>query len=295
MASCYPVVDMHKVPLAVFGFKDDIVVARAAARHFGVRPHIITERHYPYGELSVRIHATIPARAVVAASIDERPQSLFRTLVLAHALRGAGTRRIDLVAPWIAYGRQDKRSHDGTGAGLALAGLLAQSFDRIVTLDAHSASFRRAFRGRLTNILPDPRPSGYTPTLVVAPDRGSRDRARATATTLGVPDITLEKKRSSSDVRTAFVRPTDRTRAHGAAALLVDDMADTGDTLIAAIRTLRSAEVSSVLVQVTHAFDLAKLRARLRAHHAGVHAVMDHSRGTVDPRQLALLLETIHA
>lgn len=284
----------RRTKAAVFGFRDQTPIVRSLGRTLRYPARMVADGRYPSGELALRIKGPIPARAIVAAVVGERDSSVLRTLFLAHSLRDAGAKRVELVAPWIAYGRQDRRVPESEGVGLALGRLFAASFDRIVTLDAHSPAFIRSFRSRLGNVLPDPEIMGPRPDVVVAPDKGARTRAERVARHFHAPLIVLKKERTRTGKRSVFARVRDHRFVTNAAALIVDDMADTGGTLVAAVRSLRGADVRSVRVFVTHAFHLANLRTHLKRQHVtDVRTAFDHAGERVDGILLARLARSL--
>lgn len=266
------------VPMQVVGFRTDAAFVRAAARKLGVRASFAETSSYPSGEASVRSPISVARRVVVAADAGEEPSSFFRLLLLAEALRSSGARRLTLFAPWIAYGRQDRPSRPGESpAGLVVARSLASAFDRIVTLDAHSERFRKAFRRRLVNVLPDPGDPSLDPSrydLVAAPDRGAVVRAKRFADAFDLPLLAIGKRRVGKTVVAETAEPV---RLDGLRVLLVDDMADSGLTLIAAAKLLRASGARAVDAYVTHAFDLRDLRRRCAPCVGRIETGYDHA------------------
>jgi len=207
---------------------------------------------YPAGELYIVLPKSVPKHATVAMDIGEDPADLFRAVVMADGLRLHGAKRVTLLAPWIAYGRQDRIDAQGhAAAGLAVARALSKAFDRIVTLDAHSKLFRDAFGRKLENIQPKPLKSDlpFAPDLVVAPDAGAATRASFQARRFGVPYLVLKKVREGQKVR---VTMADKMSLKDSKILLVDDMVDSGGTLTAAADVLRKAGAKRIAALVSH-------------------------------------------
>lgn len=272
---------------SVVGFKDEAPLVKRVAKLLDVKPSFVRQGKYRAGEMKL-VGPAKPAReAVVAACVTESPESLLRVLSLAHELRHAGAKHLTLLAPWIAYGRQDRATHPGEEPmGLMVGKLLSSMFDRIVTLDAHSPAFVESFKGRLVNVLPWMALQAGGVDLVAAPDHGAIERASLAADALGVPFIVVEKKRSGKKT-TAKLQPG--TRVKGAHILMVDDMADSGGTLKAAARALKKAGASRVEAVVSHAFDASVLRKALALETESVKAYYDHDK---EPTEVALALLT---
>lgn len=282
---------MARNNLVVIGFKDEAALVRSAARRLRARPVFAVESRFRAGEISVSESAGHAKRIVIVANITEEASSLFRVLLLAAAARTAGATRVELLAPWIAYGRQDRAASSGEApAGIILANLLSHAFDRIVTLDAHSDAFIRAFRGRLVNALPGPK-KGMNVDLAVAPDHGAKDRAKRMAKLLGVPFAVIDKQREGDAITSHLA--IRESLVQGARVLLVDDIADSGGTLEAAACVLKSAGARSVSALIKHTVDLRALKSRLRPNVSNVMSVFDHKTNTLDPASLGGLVDAM--
>jgi ribose-phosphate pyrophosphokinase len=211
------------------------------------------------------------------------PSFFFRALSAAVLLREAGFKRLTLVAPFIAYGRQDRAVAPGEApVGRMLGEHLSQSFDRVVTLDAHSFEFTHSFGGKLHSLLPIPAKEifSFEPTYIAAPDQGATRRAKAFAAAYKLPSITLQKKRAGRSVRVSLPR---RKSFHRQRVLLVDDMADSGQTLYEARDLFLGLGAVSVGVYVTHLIDNPKRPAGFRKDFAAVIAAYDHKRKRLAP------------
>lgn len=263
------------------GFKDEKRLVEAVAKAHGEKPFFAEVGFYRAGEMRVSSPAKASAKVSVVSDINEDPSSLFRVLLLAEALRRAGVKKLTLVAPWIAYGRQDRVTKKGESpAGLVVARSLASAFDRIVTLDAHSPEFMKFFGGKLKNVLPLARvlpPAFRDMDVVVAPDQGAIGRARALATSLGVGYAVVRKNRLANGVK-SFMAKADENKVQDKRILLVDDMTDSGATLAAAADVCRKAGAVSVKAAVTHAMDLDGLKRQQSKKFDGLFAGYDHQK-----------------
>jgi ribose-phosphate pyrophosphokinase len=282
---------MARNKLVVIGFKDEAALVRSAARKLRARSVFAVESKFRAGEISVSESAGRARRVIVVSNVTEAPSSLFRILLLASAARTAGAQRVELLAPWIAYGRQDRPTATGEApAGIILAKLLSHSFDRIVTLDAHSDAFMRAFRGRLVDVL-QPMPSKRSFDLVVAPDRGAKTRAAHMAKLLRVPCIVIDKRRDGEKI-TSRLAVRERL-IKDVRVLLVDDIADSGGTLEAAACVLKTAGARSVSALLTHTVDLRALNKRLRPNVSDVSSFFDHATNKLQTSALEGLIDAM--
>jgi len=276
----------------VVGFKDEAGMVREFAKRFKAAISIVQAGKYRAGEMKLSGPAKSPRHVVVVANVWENPESLFRVLLLSHELRHAGAKKVDLVAPWIAYGRQDRATRPGEEpAGLMVGRLLSAMFDKIVTLDAHSQEFRDGFKGKLTNVIPwKDLESKDEFDLVAAPDEGATSRASYAAESLGVPFIVIEKVRHGKNVKSKLPAGT---KAKGARILLVDDMADSGSTLKAAAVALKKAGARSIAATVAHAFDLCRLSRITKKDIREIDCFFDHATGTIAGDALKSLADAV--
>ena len=112
----------------------------AAASGLDLRP---MQRHcFPDGELKLTLPVDgagqLPARAVLLRSLYQPNDKLVELLLAARAARGLGVRHLTLVAPYLAYMRQDIAFHPGEAVSQRIVGpFLASLFDAVVTVDPH--------------------------------------------------------------------------------------------------------------------------------------------------------------
>jgi len=263
----------------VIGFTNEHGLVQAFVKVLKTKAAWAKVESFRAGEMRVTGPVKAPREVTVVSNVTEDPSTLFRLSLLAQALRAAGCKHIKLIAPWIAYGRQDRATKKGESpAGLVVSRLLSQTFDKIVTLDAHSPAFIKSFKGKLKNVLPIKAllPSALNDlTLIAAPDQGAAERARDFAKHLRVPCVVMEKVRTGEKVKARILGKT--SAVAGARVLLVDDMADSGKTLAAAANTLYKNGAADVQALVTHSFDLKHLNKRLVLDCVRVWSVYDHA------------------
>lgn len=277
----------------VFGFRDEKTLVRTVADALGFDERFIIEDAYDGGERFYHAKTAKADRAYVVADIMPDPSFFFRVLAAATLLKEAGYKRVSLVAPFIAYGRQDRAVSPGEAPlGRMIGDTLSRHFDEIVTLDAHSRDFIDTFRGRLTSVysVPPKNTFSFQPTYVVAPDKGAVGRARAFAAAYRLPVLALSKKRFG---RRVHVMLPNRKSLFGQRALLVDDMADSGATLFEADELLHRLGVETVGVSVTHLIDNKKRPRTFAKDFADVVVAYDHRTGCIEPWALRPLLRAL--
>jgi len=269
--------------LSVIGFREEAPFVRGIAKLYGTEPQFVRSKTYRAGEWTVFTPARVGRKTVVVGNAWEDPRRMFQLALLLHAVREAGAKHVTLVAPWIAYGRQDRPAKRGdTAAGEVMANLLVSTkVDRILTLDAHSPLFRSFFLGRLVSIHPTDaivvEAKRAKITAVAAPDLGAKDRARLVAKKLHVPVIVVAKRRLGPG-RVESRLQSGKPKGHRI--LLVDDIVDSGGTLFEAAKVLKKNGAKSVMAYVSHAVDLATAARNGKKHGlTWVKAAFDHRTG----------------
>jgi ribose-phosphate pyrophosphokinase len=178
-------------------------------------------------------------------------------LLLAHTLKKEGANRITGILPYIAYSREDKIK-PGQSLATAWVGALlkASAFDEIWVVDLHSEHDKELFSVPLESLSPAAifgeclGKSELTGASFVAPDEGAVPRCEAVRSAAGRTsgDIAyFEKRRTASGI--VHHNLTGRV---GRCAVIVDDILDTGATLVSACERLVTAGAEEIYICVTH-------------------------------------------
>ena len=210
------------------------------------------------GELRVDVDTPVRGeRCLVLGTIAPPDTRLTSTLLLAHTLRKEGAREVIGVLPYLAYSRQDKNK-PGESLAAAWIGTVmrASGFDRLITIDVHSAEDQRLLALPLCSLSPAGifadalRANGLEQATIIAPDEGAVARCEATRAAAGLSKESIphfEKRRTDSGIHHS--RFAGEVGAH---AVLIDDILDTGATLISASQRLLCAGVEDIQIMVTH-------------------------------------------
>jgi ribose-phosphate pyrophosphokinase len=236
----------------------------------------LEHRRFPDGETYLRLRSAPAGREVVLVCTLADPDAKFLPLAFAaQAARAQGAARITLVAPYLAYMRQDKAFRPGEAVtSTAFAGLVSRVVDRLVTIDPHLHR-----HGSLSEIYSIPAaPLHAAPLiaewiagnvaepLIVGPDQESAQWAQAIAG--AAPSVVLEKDRRGD--RDVAIRLPDLARWRGRAPVLVDDIASSGRTLIEACRGLEAQGFGKPVCIVVHPIFAGDSYAQLSAAAACV-------------------------
>lgn len=222
-------------------------MAGAIASRGGAELGRLETRRFPDEEAYVRIASDVRGRQVDILCTLARPDPQLMSLILAaEAARDLGAAGVHLVAPYLAYMRQDARFNDGEAiSSVTFARLLSQSFDSLVTVDPHlhrRASLSEIFTiptrvAHAAPLLADWIRDKVVEPLVIGPDIESEQWTSAVAVRAGAPYAVLAKRRLG-DRRVEIATP-DLSAWEGRRPVLVDDIISSGRTMIEACRQLR--------------------------------------------------------
>lgn len=248
-------------PFLVVGLPDaGALPAQLAAQLRCDRSDLALHR-FPDGECLVRLDADVQGRCVVfAGSLDHPDGKTLPLLFAADAARELGAARVGLVAPYLAYMRQDHRFHAGEAVtSRSYARLLSGALEFLVTVDPHLHRWHS-----LGEIYPIPtRAVAAAPAiaqwlrrevaapLLVGPDEESGQWVAEVARLCGAPWTVMAKQRHGD--RDVAVKMTGGSSWPGRTPVLLDDIGSSGQTLVAALQVLREAGFSQPVCIVVHA------------------------------------------
>jgi ribose-phosphate pyrophosphokinase len=204
----------------------------------------------------------------IIASVLPATESLFDLLALHRLLRENGAAKIDLIVPYLGYARQDRSDGKGTaGIGVMVTELLRQTkASRLIVCDIHSERIRKALGPSTVELSALPfiaaAVAKHSPAVIVAPDAGSVLRAKCLAELLTPhPEIAvIDKVRPRPNVAVAKCL---RGNVLGKSVLIIDDMIDTGGTLVEAIKLILEKGAATIRLAATHGVFSDGARKRL--------------------------------
>ena len=250
---------MYRTPLLLH-FAEDQASATDIARAAGFNQAAIDRHRFPDGELKLRLPATLPERIVILRTLNQPNEKLVELLLVARTARTLGAKHVTLVAPYLAYMRQDIAFQPGEIISQRVVGrFLAELFDAVITVDPHLhrvATLEEAVPVPQATVLSgapllaDLIAKHYPRPLLVGPDEESAQWVAQAANRHGFEHAVCHKVRHGDrDVQIALPD----TPVSGRNVVLLDDVASSGHTLAGAARLLLAAGATSVDVAVTHA------------------------------------------
>ncbi len=220
---------------------------------------------FPDGEVEVKIEENVRGADCFIIQPTSYPanDNLMEMLLMMDALRRASADRITVVLPYYGYSRQDRKAEPRVPISAKLVANLIQAAgaDRVLTMDLHAGQIQGFFDIPVDHLYTNPVILDYfkkksfvqeepDKLVVVSPDAGGVERARAFAKRLDA-DLAIVDKRRLSPREAAVMNIVGDV--NGKNAILIDDIVDTAGTLCKAVEALRRAGAKSVYAGAAHA------------------------------------------
>ena len=241
-------------------FEDEIASATRIGQCAGLDIQLIKRHRFPDGELKLRLPALLPPQVIVLRSLQQPNEKLVELLLAAQTARTLGAQHLTLVAPYLAYMRQDIAFEPGEAVSQRLVGnFLATLFDALITVDPHLhrvASLQEAVPVAQAIVLSgapllsDLIAARRSKPLLLGPDAESAQWVAVAAARHGFDHAVCQKVRHGD--HTVQLELPD-VAITGRPVVLIDDVASTGQTVAQAAHLLLAAGAASVDVAVTHA------------------------------------------
>ncbi|MBM4352000.1 MAG: ribose-phosphate pyrophosphokinase [Deltaproteobacteria bacterium] len=244
--------------LKIFTGNSNIHLVEEIARDLGTAMGKSMVKNFSDGEINVEINESVRGMDVFVVQSICHPvnNNLMELLILIDALKRASAERITAVLPYYGYARQDRKvSPRAPISAKLLADLITTAgASRILTVDLHAGQIQGFFNIPVDHLFAAPVLLEYLKKLkndlvIVAPDAGGVERARAYAKRLNTSLAIIDKRREGPNVSQVMNIIGD---VEGMIAILVDDLVDTGGTLARAAYALMEKGAKTVYACCTH-------------------------------------------
>ena len=239
--------------VTVFAFTENDTLAKSVASQIHADFGLVHVHRFPDQECCVRIKPDdVTDVCIVFASLYEPDTKSLPLIFLSETLRDYGAERIILVAPYLAYMRQDKRFNEGEGiTAQYYARLISKYFDALLTIDPHLHrihNLNEVYSIPVKVLHAAPVVANWIKenikqALLIGPDSESKQWVSELAQRAGVPYVVLEKIRHSD--RDVSVSVPEIEKWRGLQPVLFDDIISTGKTMIETIKHLKNAGMKS--------------------------------------------------
>lgn len=256
--------------LKIFSGNAHRVLAREICARLRVPLGGARVERFPDGEVRLQIRENVRGADVFLIQPTCRPvnENLMELLIMLDAFRRASARRITAVIPYYGYARQDRKDRPRVPISSKLVAdlLTSAGANRVLALDLHAGQIQGYFNIPVDHLFATPVTVDYFRRLklknvvVVSPDPGGVERARAFAKKLRAPLAIIDKRRQNARV-VEFMNVIGDVS--GKACLIVDDIIDTGGTLLRGVKALKDMGARKVYACCTHGVFASDAIARI--------------------------------
>lgn len=245
--------------LLIFSGNANRPLAEAIAKYLEIPLGQANVGTFSDGETTVEIGENVRGRDsfVIQSTCTPTNHNLVELLIIIDALRRASANQIIAVLPYYGYGRQDRKVAPRTPITSKLVAdlLTAAGSTRVLSLDLHAGQIQGFFNIPFDHLyaspvlLEDIKLRYPTPPVIVSPDAGGTERARAYSKRLGSTIAMIDKRRPRPNVSEIMNVVGDVKNQD---ALIVDDLIDTGGTLAQAAKAVMEKGAKRVSAYATH-------------------------------------------
>jgi ribose-phosphate pyrophosphokinase len=256
----------------LMSFPADAALASTIAPLLQARLAPVAWRHFPDGESLVTVDDALAGADVAILASLRSPDALALPLrFAAQTAREFGARSVGLIAPYLAYMRQDTRFHPGEAVSTPLfARFLEEAFEWVVTVDPHLHRVERLqsiYRIPVSHVSATPAVVRWIAETVpdavlIGPDSESEQWVAGIAAESGMPYQVLAKERHGDyDVRVSLPNPA---AVAGRTPVLIDDIVSSGHTILETLAHLRRLSLPPPLLVAIHPVFAGDAYARLQ-------------------------------
>ena len=249
------------VLMKILSGTSNLSLSRSIARQLKLKLVNTNIKNFADGEVYVEINENIRGNSVFVIQSTSTPanDNLMELLLCIDALRRSSAKNITAVIPYFGYARQDRKVVPRTSISAKLVSNLITNAgaSRIVTVDLHSGQIQGFFDIPVDNLFTTPLFTRYIKKnlknknlICVSPDVGGVQRTRGLATKINV-DLAIIDKRRSQPGKSQVMRIIGNVQ--NKECIIVDDIIDSGGTIVNAVDALIREGAKSVYVFVTHA------------------------------------------
>jgi len=228
-------------------------------------------KRFSDGEINVQVGESVRGKDVFIIQPTCAPSNdnLMELLILADALKRSSASSINAVVPYFGYARQDRKAAPRVPITAKLVANMLQTagINRVITMDLHAGQIQGFFDIPVDNLYGSIvfsdyfRSQNFANPIIASPDIGGVARARSFAKSAGLDIVIVDKRREKANESEVMNIIGD---VSGKDVILIDDMIDTGGTIVKASRVFKERGATSVMAFCTHAVLSGKAYENLR-------------------------------
>lgn len=245
--------------MKLFGGTSNPELTREVCDYLEIEPGKIAAKTFSDGETQVEIHENIRGGDIFVLQSTCTPvnDNLMQLLIMMDALRRASAERITAIIPYYGYCRQDRKVKPRVPISAKLVAdlITTAGANRVVSMDLHAGQIQGYFNIPVDNLFAAPlllkhiRTHFENDLVIVSPDAGGVERARAFAKRLAASLAIIDKRRDAPNTAEAM---NIIGEVKGKTAVVLDDMVDTAGTLTQAAVALKEKGASKIHACCTH-------------------------------------------
>ncbi|NLD50861.1 MAG: ribose-phosphate diphosphokinase [Clostridiaceae bacterium] len=253
--------NLHGKDIKIFAGNSNRELAEEIAEKIGLPIGLANVRKFSDGECAININEVVRGSDVfiIQSTCSPVNDNMMELLIIIDALKRASAGRITAVMPYFGYARQDRkaRARDPISAKLVANLLTTAGADRVLTMDLHAPQLQGFFDIPVDHLLGVSILANYfkekfndtSDVVVVSPDVGSVSRSRKFAEKLDIPLAIIDKRRPKANVSEIMNIIGD---VNNKRVILLDDIIDTGGTIVNAANALSEIGAKEVYACCTH-------------------------------------------
>lgn len=262
------IIDGKKIQ--IFTLSANKLLADQIVKASGIPLSSVSIERFSDGEIGINVNDSVRGNHVFVIQPTSSPANdhIMELLIMVDALKRASATQITLLIPYFGYSRQDRKAKSRQPITAKLVADLIQTAgaNRVVSIDLHAAQIQGFFDIPIDNFPAAPLLATYFKDIerenliIVSPDHGGTTRARSFARLFDVPIAIIDKRRpapNQAEVMNII------GNVEGKTCILVDDIIDTGGTIIAGAEALKEAGAECVYACATHGVLSGKAIERL--------------------------------
>ena len=245
--------------MKLFGGTSNPNLTLEVCEYLGIEPGRITAKTFSDGEIQVEIGENVRGRDtfILQSTCPPVNNNLMELLIIMDALRRASAQRVTAVIPYYGYARQDRKVKPRVPISAKLVAdlITVAGAQRVVSMDLHAGQIQGYFNIPVDNIFAAPILLNYIRNnfaddlVIVSPDAGGVERARAFARRLDASLAIIDKRRDAPNISEAM---NIIGEVEGKTAIILDDMVDTAGTLTQAAMALQHRGIKKIYACCTH-------------------------------------------
>lgn len=251
----------------IFSFKNNKKLALEVAKNLSIEVGRIYKKRFADGEIMIKSGSDVKDKDVIIIQSTSKNvnEELFSLLLLLDSVKRSGAKSITLFMPYFAYSRQERVSWNNEPISCQVVANIIDTayYDKLVCFDLHHPVIETFFKKPIINKPTTALFSRYydryfkahniakEDVVIVCPDHGANVRAEALAKALGnIKMVVLDKVRKRANCAEHLEIKGDEVK--GKVCIIIDDIIDTGGTLISATNLLKRHGSTKILVAASH-------------------------------------------